>query len=240
MSEGISPADKGDQKMSRQAKTNRSRGFTLIEMMVVVAIMAIPLLAVGILAAGGSKSFRQTYNSIHKEIRQDAMAVMTAFSTVARKSNRGNYKVYTIKNGVYAEAQPLLSQEIAVGQAVEFRYWQDPFDPDNPGQQVLEVSNTGTHYALFYLDGKELKVDYGTVDGGVGGVVGATRSSARVIRTVVLTRHVDLTRTSDLFSHSVVGGAGQGSIRVNMILTDEEGEQVEIKTSALLRLSWPR
>jgi prepilin-type N-terminal cleavage/methylation domain-containing protein len=240
MSGVTSPADKGDLKMRRKSSIHKIHGFTLIEMMVVVAIMAIPLLAVGILAAGGSKSFRQTYNSIHKEVRQDAVAAMTAFSTIARKSNRGNYKVYTVKNGVYAEAQPPNNQEIAVGQAVEFRYWQETFDPDDPGEEALEVSNTGTHYALFYLDGEELKVDYGTVDGGIGGVSGASRSTARILQTVILTRYVDLTESDDIFSHTIIGGAGQGSVRMNIVLTDEDGEQVEIKTSALLRMSWPR
>ena len=208
--------------------------------MIVVAILAIPLVAVGILAAGGSRSFRQTYNSIHKEVRQDAVAVMTAFGTVSRQSNRNNYKVYTIKNGVYAEAQPPPKQEIASGQAVEFRYWQDPFDPEHPGENALDISNTGTHYALFYLDGSELKVDYGTVDGDVAGIVGSSRSAARILRTVTLTRFVDLSKTTDLFSHSIIGGAGQGSVRLNLTLADEEGEQVEVKTSVLLRMSWPR
>lgn len=226
--------------MHKKSFLPKIHGFTLIEMMIVVAILAIPLVAVGILAAGGSRSFRQTYNSIHKEVRQDAVAVMTAFGSVARRSNRNNYKVYTIKNGVYAEAQPPAKEEIASGQAVEFRYWQDPFDPEHPGEHTLEVSNTGTHYALFYLDGSELKVDYGTIEGDVAGVVGGSRSAARILRTVTLTRFVDLSKTTDLFSHSIIGGAGQGSVRVNLTLTDEEGEQVEVKTSVLLRMSWPR
>jgi prepilin-type N-terminal cleavage/methylation domain-containing protein len=226
--------------MNRKSFLPKIHGFTLIEMMIVVAILAIPLVAVGILAAGGSRSFRQTYNSIHKEVRQDAVAVMTAFGTVSRQSNRNNYKVYTIKNGVYAEAQPPPKQEIASGQAVEFRYWQDPFDPEHPGENALDISNTGTHYALFYLDGSELKVDYGTVDGDVAGIVGSSRSAARILRTVTLTRFVDLSKTTDLFSHSIIGGAGQGSVRLNLTLADEEGEQVEVKTSVLLRMSWPR
>jgi prepilin-type N-terminal cleavage/methylation domain-containing protein len=226
--------------MNRKSFLPKIYGFTLIEMMIVVAILAIPLVAVGILAAGGSRSFRQTYNSIHKEVRQDAVAVMTAFGTVSRQSNRNNYKVYTIKNGVYAEAQPPPKQEIASGQAVEFRYWQDPFDPEHPGENALDISNTGTHYALFYLDGSELKVDYGTVDGDVAGIVGSSRSAARILRTVTLTRFVDLSKTTDLFSHSIIGGAGQGSVRLNLTLADEEGEQVEVKTSVLLRMSWPR
>lgn len=226
--------------MNRKSFLPKIYGFTLIEMMIVVAILAIPLVAVGILAAGGSRSFRQTYNSIHKEVRQDAVAVMTAFGAVSRQSNRNNYKVYTIKNGVYAEAQPPPKQEIASGQAVEFRYWQDPFDPEHPGENALDISNTGTHYALFYLDGSELKVDYGTVDGDVAGIVGSSRSAARILRTVTLTRFVDLSKTTDLFSHSIIGGAGQGSVRLNLTLADEEGEQVEVKTSVLLRMSWPR
>lgn len=226
--------------MKTKVSRTRNHGFSLIELMVVVAIVAIPLLAVGILAAGGSRSFQQTYNSIHKPIKEDAMATMAAFGTIGRKSNRSNYKVYKISSGVYTEAVPPEGQEIAIGQAVEFRYWEQIFDPQNPADDALEVTNTGTHYALFYLDGNELKVDYGKVNSGAAAIQSSSRTTSNLIRTVVLARDVDLSAGSDLFSHNVVGGTGTGAVRLNMLLTDDDGESVEVKTSVLLRMNWPR
>lgn len=215
-------------------------GFTLMEVVVTLAILAIPILAVTILAAGGSRSFRQTYNSIHKPIQQDALAVMTAFSTAGRKANRSNYTVYKTVNGVYTVAQPPYNEEVASGSAVEFRYWEAPFDPSAANSDVLEVTNTGTHYALFYLDGHRLKVDYGTVVNGVGGISGGVRRTNSISRTLTLSEFVDTSNGTDIFSHNVVGGVGMGSVRLNLTLTDEEGQSVEVKTSVLLRMNWPR
>lgn len=227
--------------MNRRKRAFRTPGgFTLIEIVVTLAILVIPILAVTILAAGGSRSFRQTYNSIHKEIRQDALAAMTAFSTIGRKSNRSNYTVYKIINGVYSVAQPLPNEEVATGSAVEFRYWNEPFDPASPGADTLEASNTGTHYALFYLDGRRLKVDYGPVVNGVGGVAGGARRTSSISQTVTLSEWVDTSRGTEIFSHNVVGGVGMGSIRMDLTLTDNEGESVEVKTSVLPRMNWPR
>ncbi len=221
-------------------KTSHKQGFSLIELMVVVATIAIPILAVGILAAGGSKSFQQTYDSIHKPIKEDALAILTTFGTIGRKSNRSNYKVYRISNGVYTEAQPLPNQETTYGQAVEFRYWDDPFDPANPGAETLEVSNTGTHYVLFYLDGEALKADFGTVSGNTAAILNGSRTTANLDTTQVLTQQVDLTEGTDLFTHDVIGGSGAGCVRLKMTLTDGEDESVEIKTSVQLRMNWPR
>jgi len=211
-----------------------------MEIAVTVAIIAIPILAVGVLAASGSRSVRQSYNSIHKEIRQDALAAMTAFSTVGRKSNRSNYVIYKVVNGVYLPAQPLLNPEVAEGSAVEFRYWEEPFNPASPPADILEVTNTGTHYALFYLEGKNLKVDYGRVIEGKGAVSERIRRTSGLLRTVTVSRHVDISSGTNIFSHNVVGGIGRGSVRMNLVLTDDEGESAEVKTSVLLRMNWPR
>jgi type II secretory pathway pseudopilin PulG len=218
----------------------RTIGFTLLEVVITLAILVIPILAVTILAASGSRSFRQTYDSIHKPIQQDALALMTAFSTVGRKANRSNYTVYKLINGVYTVAQPPFNQEVAAGSAVEFRYWDNPFDPADANADILEVTNTGTHYALFYLEGRRLKVDYGTVVNNVGGISGGMRRTNSILRTVTLTESVDTSKGTDIFSHNVVGGVGMGSVRMNLVLADSDGQSVEVKTSVLLRMNWPR
>lgn len=227
--------------MDRRQRPNAARqaGFTLVELLVVISIMMIPLTAVGILLAGGAKSYQTTYEVVHCDVREDVLAVTAAFGSVGRKSNRSNYKVYQVDNGRFTEAVPPQNETIAVGQAVEFRYWQQPFDPISAEASALESTSTGDRYALFYLEGRELKVDYGPVISDVGAVRGSYRNTAE-IRTHVLARHVDLSGGSDLFSHTVIGGKGSGAVRLNLVLSDEEGRRAEIKTSTLLRILWPQ
>jgi len=217
-----------------------SRGFTLIELLIVVAIIAIPLLAVGILLSGSSRVWRKIYEDTNSPIRQDATAVMVSLQNFGRQSNIVNYQVYKIENGAFLTAVPPFGQSVATGNAVEFRYWEETFNPSNPDADTLEVANTGTNYALYYLDGKELKVDFGSVVNGVGGVSDNSRQTANIISTQTLARDVDLSKTSRLFSHTVVGGKGNGCVNTNLTLTNTQGINIEIKFATMLRSAWPR
>ncbi|NLH17359.1 MAG: prepilin-type N-terminal cleavage/methylation domain-containing protein [Phycisphaerae bacterium] len=218
----------------------RYRGVTLVEVVVTMAVAAIPLLAVGTLLVGAQNSWEQTYATVHKPIREDASILTTAFTTVGRKSNRSLYFVYRINNGAYTVATPPIGSTLAEGQAVEFRYWSDGFDEATATLKSLETTNTGTDYALFYLDGTTLKVDYGKVVGGVGAVSGGQRNTAGMPTTVILAEDVDIQTNDKIFSHTVISGAGQGCVRLNTTLKDEDGDSVEIKTAALCRAVWPR
>lgn len=217
----------------------RQSGFTLVEVLIVTVIAAIPVIVVGTLLVGGQDSFTETYNAVHKDIQQDALVTMTAFGSVGRKSNKTNYKVYTVQTGAFTEAQPPKYKTIAKGQAVEFRYWQDTYEPGQDDLDILDTTNTGDRYALFYLDGRDLKVDYGEVVNGVGAVSGGKRNQSD-IRTQVLAHNVDIASNDEIFSHTVIAGSGQGSVRMDLMLKDDEGEQVHVKTSVLLRVVWPR
>lgn len=218
----------------------RRRGVTMVEVVVTMAVAALPLLAVGTLLVGAQNSWEQTYASVHKPIREDASILTTAFTTVGRKSNRSLYYVYKVNNGAFTIATPAVGSTLAQGQAVEFRYWADGFDEVSTTLKSLETTNTGTDYALFYLDGTILKVDYGTVVGTVGGVSGGQRNTASVVSTVILAENVDVLTNNKIFSHTVIGGAGQGCVRLNATLKDGDGSRVEIKTATLCRAVWPR
>jgi prepilin-type N-terminal cleavage/methylation domain-containing protein len=217
----------------------RLRGVTLIEVVVTMAVAAIPLLAVGTLLVGAQNSWEQTYASVHKPVREDASILTTAFTTVGRKSNRSLYFVYKVNNGTFTVATPPNGSTLAEGQAAEFRFWADGFDEGSASLQTLETTNTGTDYALFYLDGTILKVDYGKVVGTVGGVSGGQRNQANKTSTVILAENVDVNTNNKIFSHTVISGAGQGCVRLNATLKDG-GVTVEIKTATLCRASWPR
>jgi hypothetical protein len=89
------------------------------------------------------------------------------------------------------------------------------------------------------LENDELKVDFGEVIDGVGAVLDGARTN-RDVNTQVLAHDVDLSAGAGIFSHTVIGGQGQGCVRMNLRLRDDDGQTVEIKTATLLRVIWPR
>jgi hypothetical protein len=222
------------------ANRKRCSGVTLVELVVTMATAAIPLLAVATLLVGAQNSWEQTYARIHKPVYEDASILTTAFTTVGRKSNRSLYYVYKISGGNFTVATPPSGSTLAEGQAVEFRFWADGFDDSATSLKVLDTTNTGTDYALFYLDGTTLKADYGKVVNGVGAVSSAKRNTANVTSTVTLAEDVDTATNSKIFSHTVISGAGQGCVRLNATLKDSDKKKVEIKTATLCRAVWPR
>jgi prepilin-type N-terminal cleavage/methylation domain-containing protein len=221
-------------------KNGRTKAFSLIELMVVVLIAAIPIIAVGILLSGSSRGWERIYEDTNSPVRQDAMAIMTSLQNFGRQANITNYQIYHIQASSFTAAVPPTGQAVASGEAVEFRYWQVTFDPANPDLNILATTNTGTHYALYYLDGTNLKVDFGQVVNGIGGVSGSSRQTAHILSTQTLTRNVNLTETTRLFSHTIVGGNGNGCVNTELTLTNAENVSVEIKFATMLRSAWPR
>jgi type II secretory pathway pseudopilin PulG len=230
-----------DKEMSTSPSIQcRRQGFTLIEVVVVVLIAAIPMIAVGILLSGASRSWQRIYDDSRSQSRQDAYAIMASLQRFGRQSNQANYTVYRITNNTFSAAIPASGQDLAVGQAVEFRYWQDPFNPADPDDEAIEVSNTGTHYVLYYLDGNKLKVDFGRVVNGVGAVRNNARQTGNLTETQVLSENIDTSRNINIFNHVMLGGQGSGCVNTDLTLTDEQGISVEVKFSTLIRPAWPR
>jgi prepilin-type N-terminal cleavage/methylation domain-containing protein len=221
-------------------KTQRNTGFSLIELLVVIAIIAIPILAVGILLSGASRGWQKIYNDTNSEIQQDAAAVLASLQTFGRQANITNYQVYKIQNNSFTVAVPPNGQTVAVGQAVEFRYWQNSFDPANPGSDLLDTANTGTNYVLYYLDGNQLKADFGAVINGVGGVTNNARRTANITSTQILAHNVDIPKTTCLFSHTLVGGQGSGCVNTDLTLTNQQKVSVDVTFATMLRSAWPR
>jgi prepilin-type N-terminal cleavage/methylation domain-containing protein len=219
---------------------HRTRAFSLIELLVVISIVAIPILAVGVLLSGASRGWEKIYEDTHSPIRQDAMAVMASLQNFGRQANVSNYQIYDINNNVYTKAVPLSGETVASGKAVQFHYWQQSFNPQNPGANALDTDNTGTHYILYYLDGDQLKVDTGLIVNGIGAVSGGSRQTNNIISTQILAQDVDLAKTIRLFSHTVVGGQGNGCINTELTLTNNENISIEIKFATMLRSTWPR
>ncbi|NLW84070.1 MAG: type II secretion system protein [Phycisphaerae bacterium] len=216
------------------------RGFTLIEVTVVIAIAAIPLLAFGILMSGSARAWNRIYGDLQSDARVDAYVVMASLQQFGRRSNLLRYDIYRITGSTFSKATPPSNQLYAVGQALEIWYWDGQFDPADPDAEILELDNTGTHYALYYLDGRQLKVDFGRVVNGVGGVRNNARHTANLAETRVLSENVNIQRNINIFNHAVSAGRGSGCINTDLILTDNNGITVEVKFSTLIRLAWPR
>jgi len=133
-------------------------------------------------------------------------------------------------------------EEVVSGDAVEFRYWDVGFDKADT-QNLLDVTKMATAYALFYLDGDKLKVDYGPYPPGAVPDGGGSRNTSGVTTKLLLAENVSTNKDSKVgaFSHTTLNGVGQGSVRINVILTDpEDNESINVMTATLMRNIWPR
>jgi len=221
-------------------KKTRS-GVTIIELTISMAIGAILLSGVGVLLISGQRAWNKIYGSAHKEIKQQAQNVVTAFGSIARKANRVDYTIYDIAGNGFTPALPQTAnpQEVVPGDAVEFRYWDVEFDSED-SHQLMDVTKTGTAYALFYLDDDKLKVDYGSYPPGAVPEGGGNRNTSN-ITTRVLAENVSTDPNIGAFSHTTLNGAGQGCVRINIILTDpEDKDSIRVTTAAMMRNIWPR
>jgi len=214
-------------------------GVTLVELAITTAVSSILVRAVGALLVSGQRGWHRTYNSAHKKIKVDAMTTTIAFSTIGRKSNRLGYIIYNVSGGTFTPAVPEnpTGVEVVSGDAVEFRYWDVELDStDSHG--LLDVTKLATAYALFYLDGNQLKLDYGPYPPGAVPDGGGGRNTTGVT-TMVLAENASTDNGG--FSHTTVNGVGQGCVRINLVLTDpDDGETVKVMTATLPRNIWPR
>jgi len=216
-------------------------GVTLIELVVTTVITSTLVLVVGVLLVGGNRAWQQIYNSTHKKIKQDAQAVTITFGSTGRKSNRLGYIIYDVTGGIFTPAEPETSnpEEVISGDAVEFRYWDVEFDKTD-SHKLMDVTKTATAYALFYVDGDQLKVDRGLYPPGAVPDGGGSRNTSD-ITTTILADNVSTDGDIGAFSHTTLNGVGQGCVRINIVLTDpEDGESIKVMTATLMRNIWPR
>lgn len=216
-------------------------GLTIIELIITMAISIMLISVVGILLVSGQRAWNRTYNSAHKRIKEDSHDIMVRFSSIGRKSNRIDYTIYDITGSTFTPAVQQTSdpEEVISGDAVEFRYWDVELDSED-SHELMDVTKTATAYALFYVSGDELKVDYGPYPpGAVQGGAGARNTSD--ITTILLAENVTTDPNIGAFSHTTLNGVGQGCVRINITLTDpEDGESIRVMTATMMRNIWPR
>jgi hypothetical protein len=228
-------------RITERHNTYRS-GFTMIEMIIAMTLNSIIVLSIGVLLIGGNRGWQNIYSSANCKAKQDAQATTLAFGSIGRKSNRLNYRIYNLNGSNLIPAAPKTSnpQEVVSGNAVEFRYWDVPLD-ETDSQNLMDNSKLATAYALFYLDGGKLKVDYGSYLPGAAPEGGGAKNNSG-ITTQILAENVTAGVTGvGPFSHTMINGIGTGCVRINLTITDaDSGKSYKVMTSTLMRNIWPR
>ena len=108
------------------------KGFTLVEVVTVIAMVGIITVGVGVLLANGQKSWSTLSDRVYGDSAIDSFAAQKAFDTVCRKASMRKH---------------ILSES---GDSLELYYWDDS-----------STASTPENYALFYQSGDEVFVEYG-------------------------------------------------------------------------------
>jgi prepilin-type N-terminal cleavage/methylation domain-containing protein len=123
--------------MKRCPQSVRTKGFTLVEVSVVIAMVGIMTLGAGVLLANGQKSWGQLFGRVYGDSAIDSFAAQKAFDTVCRKASLRKY---------------VLSGS---GNSLQLYYWDS-----------ASTASTPEHYARFYQSGEDMFVEYGSMQAG--------------------------------------------------------------------------
>ena len=220
------------ERRTQDARRKTSSGLTLIEMIVAIGISSIVMLSAGLLVSSGYKGWKQSFNNANCESRLGAMDTMIALGAIGRKSNKMDYCVYEVTGNTFTKVVPVADpEEILTGQAVEFRYWDTELNP-----ALMDPAVTATAYALFYLDGNRLKVDYGPYPPG-----GINAAGQRITGADVTTTTLAENVFSVDFSHTAknMAGDGRGCVRMKLVIIDTtDGEPKTTIAATLMRNTW--
>ena len=118
--------------MRQKPQIIRIRGFTLIEVVVVIAMVGVVTLAVGVLLANSQKSWGNLFERVYGDSAIDSFAAQKAFDTVCRKAS--------LRKHILSES----------GDSLELYYW------DNSS-----MASIPENYARFYQSDDDLFVEYG-------------------------------------------------------------------------------
>ncbi len=210
-----------------------------MELMMAMTVSLIVVLTVAVLLVGGTRSWQRTYALAFGGVKQQILESTITFESFGRRSNRSDYTLYHVTGSRFTAALPPAGadESIVSGEAVEFRYWDVPLDTSD-SHHLIDVTKTATAYALFYIDGTSLKVDFGSVPPGGVPEAGGSRNTPQ--RTVTLAENIIPDPNAGLFSHTCINQTGQGSVRMSFTIHDpESGETATVKTATLARNRWP-
>jgi prepilin-type N-terminal cleavage/methylation domain-containing protein len=78
-----------------------NKGFTLIELMVTVALVTIVILGIGIAIVDNQRGWNKMYNRVYGEVATDSYVAKTVFDKLVRKSSRKRYILGTDNVAVF-------------------------------------------------------------------------------------------------------------------------------------------
>jgi prepilin-type N-terminal cleavage/methylation domain-containing protein len=219
----------------------KKNGFTLIEIIIAMAMGFIVMMTVAMLVQSGYQSWTLAYNTANTDSRLDSIRTITAFGSLGRISNKKDYYVYQVTGTTFTRKVPVASpEENLTGQAVEFRYWSTDLTDD-----MLTPTSSADRYALFYLDNGRLMLDKGTsVEGSpTGGAIDAAghRATGAGVATTVLADNV----ASVEFTHTTINmtGDGNGCVRMKLVIngsTNNPARPTETKICTFLAATYIR
>lgn len=140
----------------RREKQINRKGFTLTELMLTITIATIVIIGIGVVLADNLRGWNRMYNRVYSDVVTDGYVAKKAFDAVVRKATSKRCELDTN------------------GQFVEVYYYQD-FSSTEPDR-----------YAIFYINGQELLVNYGPLEAGTGNTLSpsSTVKLARNVRSV--------------------------------------------------------
>lgn len=112
-------------------------GFTLMEVVVVIATVGIVTLGAGVLLANSQKGWGDLYGRVYGDPAIDGYTAQRAFDSVCRKAST---RKYVLSTG---------------GDALELYFWDDGSTAETP-----------ENYARFYQDNDQMLAEYGKTQSG--------------------------------------------------------------------------
>lgn len=118
--------------MNCNSKHIQRNGFTLVEVVAVIATVGVVTLGTGVLLANNQQSWGNLFDRVYGDPTTGGYSAQSAFDKVCRKASNRKYALS-------------LS-----GDSLELYYW-----------NVSSTSQTPENYAHFYQDGDQMLVEYG-------------------------------------------------------------------------------
>jgi type II secretory pathway pseudopilin PulG len=112
----------------------KTKGLTLIEMIVAVAMAVIVVLGVAVVLVNSQRAYQVTYDKVNSDVVTDAFVARRLFDAVVRKSSTDGVELSGDRK------------------SVEVHYYND------------DSSTYLDRYARFFTSGLDLKIEYGTID----------------------------------------------------------------------------
>ncbi len=98
------------------------KGVSLLELVIAIAISAIPISAISVLLVGGQRGWQRTYYSANRAIEIEGQAAIAEFDRMVRNCERDNCSLYFVSGSSQRTPLTTSAAVLVTGKAVEFMY----------------------------------------------------------------------------------------------------------------------